>query len=431
MTITKFFDLRVTAIALALSTLAAVPQGSEQKAREYYRELAATLGFRDSTTIFASTLDDVLAYTGYEGLTAEDLQRLPSNILMDPVALEQPCAAQPCPGASDTNRFRATIAIRPLRAGDILVSRFFAPKITNVNLPPQTRELGWRKLVRLRSRPGSPAAKHQIESAIILFNVFTKPGQQPFSTESVNTQVMLTSTAGNRDSIYWLDYGPLSDGGKLSFKLDASFEAADIQAAATGGIKPYFVPDGCNACHGDNPAKALINYLDTDHWFDRTQTDLRRAKDEGLPVLFDAGTDDTSTPAFARAFDIIRQLNEEANNHGGNAQPRGFHRLATRRWLRLHQNSNQHFAPAQRTAGAWTTPEEQEALGMLNQYCFRCHGTIKFDVFDKKEVSSRHSIIRQRLKPLSSQLKADPDFKMPPDRTLTDAEIERLRQIIP
>lgn len=427
----RLLGVRACALLLALAGIAAVPNGSAEKAREYYTRIAKELSFRDSATMLDSTLDDVLVYAGYAGLTAADLERLPSNILMDPVALEQPCTAQPCPGASDTDRFRATVAIRPLRPGDILASQFFAPKIINVNDPPATRSLGWRKLVRLRSRPGSPAAKHQIESVTILFNVFTKPGERPFSSESVNTQVMLTSTASNRDSIYWLDYGPLSAGGRLSLQLDASFEAADLQAAATGGIKPYFVPDGCNACHGDNPTKALINYLDTDHWFDRTQTDLSRVKQEGHPILLDAGTDDATTPAFARAFDVIRQLNEEANAHAGSAQPRGFHRLATRRWLRLHQNSNQHFPLTQRAVGSWTTPEEQEALSMLNQYCFRCHGTIKFDVFDKKEVTKRHSLIRQRVKPLPSQLKADPGFKMPPDRTLTDAEIDRLRQIIP
>ena len=46
-----------------------------------------------------------------------------------------------------------TTTINP---GDILVTRFFAPKIMNINLPEATRPTGWRKLVRLKARRDRP-----------------------------------------------------------------------------------------------------------------------------------------------------------------------------------------------------------------------------------------------------------------------------------
>src|SRR5207253_4262484 len=115
-------------ITIALSA-ANVPQGSQEKARAYYRGLAVKLGFRDPDSIFTSTLDDVTAYMGYQGLGARDLQRLGSAVLMNPEQLTSPCTPPtPCPGVENPTLLQQTVAVRPLRSGDILVSRFFAPK---------------------------------------------------------------------------------------------------------------------------------------------------------------------------------------------------------------------------------------------------------------------------------------------------------------
>ena len=168
------------AVTIALYA-ANVPSGSPDQARAYYRGLATTLGFRDPVTIFTSTLDDVTAYMGYQGLGARDLQRLSSAVLMDPGQLTSPCTPPtPCAGVENPTLFQQTLAVRPLRSGDILAARFFAPKIININDPPATRQLGWRKLIRLRVQPGSMAAAHQIDAAIILLNFFTNPGETPF-----------------------------------------------------------------------------------------------------------------------------------------------------------------------------------------------------------------------------------------------------------
>jgi hypothetical protein len=443
-------------LAVAIVALCAVPRGSPEQAKTYYQSLAKTLEFTDSSKIFDTTLDDVTSYLGYSGLSGQDLQTIPSDVLMDPTRLGKPCPATATPEntscsstISNPDLFRQAFQTIPPRAGDILASRFFAPKITNVNDPPETRGLGWRKLVRLRSRPGSSAARHQIDSAIILFNFFTAPGVKPFgaSADSVNTQVILTTTASSittgsdKDSIYWLDYSPIGKGGKLSLELDASFDARDFQPNVTpgggsSGVQPYYVPDGCIGCHGgENPNRPLVNYLDTDHWFDRLDNDFARVRAEGTPVLFDAGSDDTSTPDFAKALDAIRQFNEEAERHASVAAPQSFHRTAAQTWLRIHATSNSHFPPIARAVQSSVTwsaqaPRDTEALALLNRYCFRCHGSIKFNVFDKASVQARLSQIRSRLRPLPEQLRADPGFQMPPDRKMDAADLNRLLELL-
>lgn len=430
------------AVAFWTAVFAAVPQGSEARARQYYVNLPDEIGFSSRVSILDSTLDDLLAYVGYFGLAARDLERLPSAALMDATELGRPCdpGSLPCAtSVSNTAVFQEAFRNRPLRPDEILAARFFAPKITNVNDAPETRKVGWRKLVRLRARHGSVAATNKIDSAIILFNFFVGPGEKPFGvqSESANTQVMLTSTAlDDRNSIYWLDYGKLSEGGKLSLKLDASFDAGDLQAAADPGtgLKPYYVPDGCIACHGQNPSKSLVNYLDTDHWFDRLENDFARVRAEGTPVLFDAGTDDAGSASFAVAFDVIRRFNEEAERHASVAQPNSFHLAAGRTWLGLHDNSAAHLPPTARAIASsprWSTSApDREAIEALNRYCFRCHGTIKFNVFDKKEMLSKRALIRSHFFPTPAQLKLDPDYGMPSDRRLDEAERQRILDVI-
>ena len=412
-----------------------VPHGTKAKAIAYYTNLSAFLEFRDPATITNSTLDDVPAYFGYAGVAALDLQNILPESLMDSATLAI--------AVTNSALFHTNFDGHPLQPGEILSSRFFAPKIINVNDPPATRALGWRKLVRLRARTDSPAAKHGLDSAIILFNQFTQPGVKPFEpkSESVNTQVILTSTAPDHDSIYWLDYGRLSQGGKLSFQLDASFDASDFDPNTTpggaSGVQPYFVPDGCVGCHGgENAQKALVNYLDTDHWFDRLDNDFGRLRLEGGFVLVDAKTDDPNSPAFRSAFDVIRRFNAEAEAHAAVTQPGAFHRQAALKWMELHKNSDDHFPPigrAVQSTNTWSlqSPDDAEAVGLLSRYCFRCHGTIKFNVFDKAAVKERVPQIRDRLKPISEQLRLNPRFLMPLDRKMDTNDLNRLLQILP
>jgi hypothetical protein len=430
------------AVAITMALFAAnVPRGSMDQAQRYYRGLATTLGFRDPSAIFSSTLDDVTTYMGYQGLGARDLQRLSSAALMDPEQLTSPCTPPtPCAGVENPALLQQTLAVRPLRSGDILAARFFAPKIVNINDPPAIRQLGWRKLIRLRARSGSTASAHGIVAAIILLNFFTNPGELPFdpAKESGNTQVILTSTASSKDSIYWLDYGKLSDGGTLSLQLNASFDARDFQpnttAGGTSGFQPYFVPDGCVGCHGgENQHKALVNYLDTDHWLDRLDNDFTGLRDQGVPVLFDAGSNDASSPQYARAFDVIRQFNEEAEQQEHATSPNAFHDAAAKTWLSLHQSTNQHLPPVERAVPGpveWKQ-SDAELLGLLGEYCFRCHGTVKFNVFDKPAIQERVPLIRASLRPTPDQLRRDPGILMPRDRTMKPEDVQRLLDLLP
>lgn len=423
--------------------MADVARGDADGAKIYYRRLATAIGFSTPDAIFDTTLDDVTSYLGYGGITGADLQNLSPEILMTPAKLLAPCAV----GESDcVNTLRnrdavlASLDVIPIRPDDILVSRFFAPKIVNIKEPEATRKLGWRKLVRLRARPGSVAAANHIGSGIILFNIFTNPEASPFSSgdESINTQVMLVTdpsqvpkpNTSERHTLYWLDYGPLSQGGLLSLALEASFDANELQGS-DGGVQPYFVPDGCVACHGGNERRSMVNYLDTDHWFDRLENDFASLKERGLALLVDAQTNDTEALSYIMAFDVIRRFNAEADAQVRAAQPKHDEALASQKWLELHASSNEHIAPIGRAIGnepRWSgdSPGDGKVLDAMNQFCFRCHGTVKFSVFDKQEVRKRRAVVKQRIKS-----DAPVGMKMPPDRELPDDVRTFLQNALP
>src|SRR5439155_2115133 len=223
-------------------------------------------------------------------ITGPDLQNLSPNILMHP---QNNLAVTNSP-FQHAERLLAALGTPPLPANEILAIRFFAPKIMNIHDPESSRKIGWRKLIRLRARPGSRAAQHQIGYGVILFNIATSPGAAPFSPtdESKNTQVMLVTELGSvpppntpgPPTIYWLDYRAFSDhDGTLSLALDQTFDANELPPAQNG-TKSYYVPDGCVACHGGNPRRAMVNYLDTDHWFDRLENDFPNLKASRLPL---------------------------------------------------------------------------------------------------------------------------------------------------
>ena len=391
----------------------AVTTGSDPGARAYYAKMAARLG--TDLTVGATSLDDLLAFAGYPA-SASKLEALDSSVLLDP-ALASSCDAGLCLPA--TGLGEAT-----LRSRDILVTRFFAPKIVNVNVPvPQP---GWRKLARLRVRPDSAAARKGIESVIILFNSFSDAGQVPFPSHSVNTQVMLIAPSQQPippetqpQGLIWLDFGPDQ---KLTTALVASFDAADLTNDPKG-TRSYFVPDGCNDCHGSpGGLKApMVNYLDTDHWFDRLDTDFQELRDAGTALLFDANSNDPSTKSYQDAFDVIREFNEEALQQNSLAHPSSFETAAARTWLTNHQTSGAHVPVVARAfatdGGAPWQPSEEAGLAMLNRFCFRCHGSVYFSVFDRPAVVARAGSIRARINPNPVQAKK-PGFKMPPDRSL-------------
>ncbi|HEV2349312.1 MAG TPA: hypothetical protein VG028_05630 [Terriglobia bacterium] len=401
----------VWALGYAATTEPSITPGSEAKALDYYVHISKDLNFDAKPHV--TTLDNLLDFAGYP-ITGAKLEALDPATLMNPALASSPNDGL---GLQLLGLSGAT-----LRDGDILAARFFAPKIVNINVAVPVP--GWRKLVRLRTRPDSRAAQVGVESVIILFNFLVPADQQPFSGHSFNTQVMLLAPFLS-DRLYWMDF---DTEGKLTLALNASFDAADL---ASAGNHDYFVPDGCNACHGSpaNFAPPMVNYLDTDHWFDRLDDDFKTLKAVGTPVLFDAQTNDPSQPSFKRAFDVIRRFNEEALQQNALVRPRSFEAEAARTWLKLHADTDEHMPPISRgislNGGPKWQASEADGLGRLNRYCFRCHGSVHFSIFDRPTVLSNAGGLQQRIKPNKHQI-ARLGFKMPPDRDLDPQEVQAL-----
>jgi len=388
-----------------------ITTGSAAKARDYYVRISKELGFEAKPGV--TTLDSLLDFAGY-AISAAKLEALDPAILMDPTR-----AASSDGGLGLQLR---GLSGATLRDGDILATRFFAPKIVNINTAVPIP--GWRKLVRLRARPDSRAARVGIQSVVILFNFLASVDKQPFSGRSFNTQVMLIAPS-LKDRLYWMDF---DNNGTLGLSLNASFDAADL---TNPGNRDYFVPDGCNACHGSpgNIGPPMVNYLDTDHWFDRLDNDFSSLKTAGIPLIVDAETNDSSAASFRQAFDVIRRFNEEALLQNSSVQPQSFEAEAARTWLRIHADSDDHAPPTARgfslKGGPTWQPSEADGLGRLNRYCFRCHGSVRFSIFDRPTVVEKAGNMRQRINP-SKQQKKVPGFKMPPDRDLDPVELKAL-----
>ncbi|MGB7768607.1 MAG: hypothetical protein WBN22_07105, partial [Verrucomicrobiia bacterium] len=123
------------------SLLADVPQGNPLSATNYYVALSKTLSFSTPEEIFRTKLDDVASYLGYGGFTGADLQNIPSDLLMRPEQL----LSSTNPPDTSPNSFQhpetilASLGPIPIQPNDILVTRFFAPKIMNINEPEQIR----------------------------------------------------------------------------------------------------------------------------------------------------------------------------------------------------------------------------------------------------------------------------------------------------
>jgi hypothetical protein len=383
---------------------ATVPAGSADEADNYYASMGQEIGLRQF-----NNLDGVLIYLGYP-LSAKRLQDAPPSDLMNP----------------------ATLGVPGVPSGAVLAARFFAPKITDVsaeNTPAVT--VGWRKLVRLNTLQGSEARKNRIDSAFILFNFFAPIGAtDPFDgADSANTQVMLITSTPGMSPVYWLDYGLTSKGALLSKALDAFFDAG--HGPAKLAKRSYFVPCACIACHGGlqldvsvtppaplwKPDLALANYLDTDHWFDRVQPgeDFAALK---APVIDPAG------------FDVLKVLNAEMRDQNQRVQPGSPQHRAAAHWVELHQSNANYVnnlvlralpsATGQNATWNGADPIDGAELKRLNHYCFRCHGSVEFDIFDKSMVLSLRSLFMARLRPRGSLV--DDRATMPPDRDLQEAD---------
>src|SRR5439155_467097 len=217
--------------------------------------------FETPETIENSTIKNLVTYFGHTNINARDLHRLSSDELM---AL-----------SAD---------------GDILATRFFAPKISDVQeKPAQIPQggFGWRKLVRLKAKAGSIAETN------------TKPKEYfvPDSCAQCHGGVRNRAKLNYLDTDHWVD------------RVTPAYGLAD----------PRFA-----------------------------QEDFTALAQAPFGVLYDGGKD-TTTSKFKNAFDVIRKLNEDIKTQntdigGGN----NFQLAAVTKWLELHTpgaSDNKHVPP--------------------------------------------------------------------------------------
>ncbi|MEO6589724.1 MAG: hypothetical protein ABIP06_10500, partial [Pyrinomonadaceae bacterium] len=301
------------------------------------------------------------------------------------------------------------------------------------------------------------AEKKGIASGFFLFNKFQGENnydEDPFikrqnkSNESKNTQLILIRSDSPTLSkpIYFFMYDAISKDGKLKTFLTATFDARAKEVVTEN---KYFVPASCAQCHGGiikpdgiNPVpeyeKLKLNYLDTDHWIDRTNDDFAFLKNYPHAVLYDGGKDETSDK-FNKAFDVIRRLNREimAQNEKVEATPDrpAFQLRAVRKWFELHETNSLHqdifsraLTPIVAGNKQWNNadPIDKELLPLMNQYCVRCHSSVLYNVFDRPEVLRRKSRIALYVNIDDVNSK----FRMPQDRVLDDAVKQRIIQLV-
>jgi hypothetical protein len=417
------FGALITANALEIGILVAT--GSDSDAIKYYQRISPLLGVGDTKTDLP-TLSSLSAHFGFSSLTAEKLEIMTSLELMAAFPNDQ-----------------------------VLASRFFAPKIVDFNLRSSNANYpynaGWRKLVRLIALPGSKADQAGLAAAYVLFNYVQKdPTIDPFpnssfNVESFNTQIIITRKSFKKeteDSAFFLDYDTRSKGYAINDFLSAAFDTAP-NPDPTNTHKNYYVPIACAQCHGHDqeggaPTQAgtfpfvKVNYLDSDQWYDMSKFgDFPSSPNVKWDVLFD-GTSDHTSSQYKLAVDIMRKFNslirqqnlDSARTDGSDL----FKIKAVEKWLSVHQANNNPAAPIDRAldlgngAAVWqNTPDDQHLLETLDHYCFRCHSTVLYNIFDKQGVvDEKRSIISK-----VQRLPEDPSH-MPQGRILDSGTISDL-----
>jgi hypothetical protein len=368
-------------------------------AESYYKNvISKEVGFDTSTHPNPSTLDTLLDFFGYLTVRGAYLEAV------EPKEIE--------------DRFKG---------GQVLITRFFAPKITDVSGDVAGRKYGWRKLVRLRALPGSHAEAAGLKSMYLLFNVFNDNLDiSPFKVangsinHSIANQVILVRNPLSKlpRPAYFLTFDKIDNSGisKLSKSFPATFDASSV-----GGEQQYFVPASCEQCHGEFSPK--LNYLDTDHWFNRVAPGNDFSLVKKKFVLFDAGTETVSDDKYTHAVNVIRTLNTEIRDQNRDADGAcpSFQQMAAESWLQHHAVVDAPLPLFDRSITAtgpykWSKSEAEDVLPLLERYCYRCHSSIKYHIYDKSAVLLRKGAMIARINEARSS-----HFRMPQDRTLSDA----------
>jgi len=465
--------------------------GNEAETSAYYNRISRILKFDFKN----SSLDSFLSHLGYskhvfysaadyfEGLLAEDLERIASFELMPRDNSEFDRLANK---VLDQVAFRELFELNDFTSDQILASRFFAPKIATYfspidpYLPIEKKDIipGWRKLIRLTPQSGSTAESvGKIAHIYLLFN-YKKADTtvDPFEGNiSANNQVIIVPkdlTEGDR--AFFLVYQGRNEGYEIGTFLAADFDlpghaSKNISIKVAGGSDGrYFVPRSCAECHGHSirdaagnqlagePVDASTgvmttdfgkgvykfakpNYLDTDQWYDWLNYDYPTVAASNNDVIFDGGKDHNSAE-YKRAFEVIRKLNntilKETEAAELNPTAASFQTLAAEKWIEIHQSTDLPQDISRRSIGVedWDTnnADERRLLNLLNNHCFRCHSSVRYNIFDKAAVKRRKFLmfgfLERPVKDDNGNILAG--FFMPQGRVLTDTERSELKNLL-
>jgi hypothetical protein len=293
--------------------------------------------------------------------------------------------------------------------------------------------------VRLKPRPGSAAASDAVAALFFLSVVYVddltrNPFAPPAQSANIQTIVVrdLTRPGKLLDPAYFIVFEPRQSNYALTSFTATSWDAADPDLIQASGLKRYHIPDACIQCHGYETKKTSLQTFDTDYIIDRTRAgdDFEHVGASPWPPLFDCGNA-PATEQYRRGFDVFRRLNREIAVHNQAVDPDSRVAMISANWLRLHETSAEYVPPIRRGAGkpgdpVWNADEEIDSalLPLLNRYCYRCHGTVYYNVFSKADV------LRKRKEMLRRLIEIDPHDRMPLDRNLYRVQPDGINQLL-
>ncbi len=265
--------LAAAAVALRINP------GKPEEAEDYYNTVRKALGGFPQPTLQQSKIADMLVYYGFPALLAKDLERLDSAVIMDFEKLRKEVSNGP--------EFEAAYRQQPLKTDEILVTRFFAPKIINVRDPQvggvPKKGFGWRKVLRFRARDDSAARGAGLDYFYLLFNFASeKQTTFPAGDHAGQIQAILVPSyphGGKHRDVYFLVFEALD--APANPERVGTFLVATFDLEGVVSNDKYYVPRSCGQCHGTTAGDqqgAKVNYLDTDHWIDRTGDDFKSVK---------------------------------------------------------------------------------------------------------------------------------------------------------
>jgi len=266
----------------------------------------------------------------------------------------------------------------------------------------------------LDGKGAAPAIPHlaaQRERYLLAALTEYKGGKRPHAALRDMTAHM-TDTEMRNVAAYYASLPPISIGGGKA--PSTAYEQGKALVAAA-----------CAQCHGGDKALPHLNLFDIDNWKDRAS-----ARDTFAMVTTRSPASVISTgKCNVTPVNVARQLNQEIQRHNdlpGLKTP-AFVREAVVSWNLKHARAD--YVPITdrsfgKTRWGSQVKADDELLRMLNRYCYRCHGTIRFDIYNRSQVVAMSKrAVRQidlGLMPLDRQ----------GDRLLPEAERRRLVELL-